>query len=110
MILTCRSSSRSGGSSTFTSREYLYPGSNFSLINAFECRSAAVIGGDMNSQAELSDQTFPAVGAGVGFGLEPLRSRTLVLSVGRFVCGQTGCGRVLRQVPTPEDQSHRHMP
>lgn len=38
-----------------------------------------VIRGDVNSQAELSDQSFSAGGARVGFGLQPLRRGVAVL-------------------------------
>lgn len=57
------------------------------------------------SQAELSDQSFPAVGAWVGFGVWPLQR--WVLLEGCFVCSQAGCSRVLRWALIPDEKSGR---
>lgn len=62
--------------------------------------------GEVYSQAELSDQSFPAVAARVGFGLQPLWRWVAVLPMWRLVCGQTGCSRVLGRALIPEEQSH----
>lgn len=58
----------------------------------------------MDSQAELSDQPFPAVAAGAGFDLQPLRRGVTVLPVWHLLCGETGCSRVLGGVLIPAGQ------
>lgn len=72
----------------------------------WEHSASTLIKGDVYSQAELSDKSFSAVGACVGFGLEPLRRWVALLPVRRFICSETGCSRVLRRALIPEDQNH----
>lgn len=61
--------------------------------------------GDLYSQAELPDQPFSAVGAQVGFGLEPLWRQVVILPVGCLFCCQTGCRRVLGGALIPGNES-----
>lgn len=53
-------------------------------------------------QAELSDESFPAVlAAGAALGLQPLRRGVPVLPVWHLLRGETGCSRVLGRVLIP---------
>lgn len=52
--------------------------SELSAENVFPGRQSGVMSDDgVYSQAELSDQPFPASATGVGFGLQPLRREAL---------------------------------
>lgn len=57
-------------------------------------------------QAELSDESFPAVlAARAGPGLQPLRRGVTLLPMGHLLRGETGCSRILGGVLIPAGQN-----
>lgn len=74
-------------------------------VKAARWRFRGQNGAVVDSQAELSDEPFPAVAARGGFGLQPLRRGVTLLPVWHLLCGEAGRSRVLGRVLIPAGQN-----